>query len=83
MNGTKAFWKSKAFWGPVVAFIALVSDMRGWGGIDQAAVLGVLDQAMTYGGVLFGFYGRVVAAEKLGLKDAPISTDHDAMWNGR
>lgn len=69
MNSKKAFWKSKGFWGPVVALFALFSDMRGWGSVDQAAVLGVIDQALTYGGVLMGFYGRMVAAETLGLKD--------------
>jgi len=88
MNSTKAFYKSKSFWGPVVALFAMLSDMRGWGGVDQAAVLGVVDQIMTYGGVLFGFYGRVVAAEKLGLKDAlPVEADldwdDDDTWNGR
>jgi len=86
MNGTKAFWKSKSFWGPVVALFAMLSDMRGWGGVDQAAILGVVDQIMTYGGVLFGFYGRVVAAEKLGLKSSPAPDDYedyDDHWNGR
>lgn len=64
----KAFWKSKALWGPVIALFALMSDMRGWGSVDQAAMLGVVDQVFTYGGIALGFYGRVVAKEKLVMR---------------
>ena len=70
ISGTpeKPFWQSKALWGPVIALFALMSDMRGWGSVDQAALLGFVDQVMTYGGVALGFYGRVVAQEKLVLR---------------
>ena len=64
----KVFWQSKGFWGPVIALFGLLSDMRGWGGVDQAALLGVVDQIFTYGGVALGFYGRVVAQEKLVMR---------------
>lgn len=64
----KVFWKSKGFWGPVVALFAMLVDMRGWGSVDQAALLGVMDQIFTYGGVAWGFYGRVVAKERLVMR---------------
>ena len=64
----KPFWQSKALWGPVIALFALMSDMRGWGSVDQAALLGFVDQVMTYGGIALGFYGRVVAQEKIVLR---------------
>ena len=64
----KVFWKSKALWGPVIALFALLTDMRGWGSVDQAALLGVVEQALTYGGVAFGFYGRVVAKEQIVMR---------------
>lgn len=64
----KVFWQSKGFWGPVVALFAMLSDMRGWGGVDQAAVLGAVDQVFTYGGIALAFYGRVVAKERLVMR---------------
>ena len=64
----KEFWRSKGFWGPVIALFALLADMRGWGSVDQAALLGGLDQVLTYGGVIIGFWGRVVARERLVMR---------------
>ncbi len=64
----KVFWKSTGLWGPVIALFALLSDMRGWGSVDQAALLGAVDQALTYGGLVLGFFGRVVAKERLVMR---------------
>lgn len=69
MSKTKAFWRSRGFWGPVIALVSLVFDMREWGEVDQAAVLGAIDQLFLWGGVLLGAWGRIVAKERLGMRD--------------
>ena len=70
ISGTpeKVFWRSKGFWGPVIALFAMLSDMRGWGSVDQAALLGFVDQVFTYGGISLAFWGRVLAKERLVLR---------------
>jgi len=80
MRTRKAFYKSKGFWGPVIALFAMGVEMRGWGSVNQAALLGVVDQIVTWGGVLVGFWGRIAATEELAVKDGP---DPDAPGNWR
>jgi hypothetical protein len=75
MRSKKAFYKSKGLWGPVIALVALMFDMREWGPVDQAAVWGAVDQIATWGGVLVGAWGRVAAKEGLAVKDEVAPPD--------
>ena len=69
MSGTKAFWKSKGFWGPVVALIAFGVQANGGPEIDQDAILSAILEILGFGGVLLGLYGRTTAQQKLGVRD--------------
>ena len=72
MIATKAFYKSKGFWGPLISLFALFAQQAGLGEIDQTELLDAILTLFEWGGVAWAFYGRLVAKTKLGLKDSQI-----------
>ncbi|MFQ5774018.1 MAG: hypothetical protein ACE5GS_05845 [Kiloniellaceae bacterium] len=69
MLATKAFWKSRGFWGPLVAFAAFASQQAGAGEIDAGKTVDFILTLIEGGGLFLGWLGRIRATAPLGLSD--------------
>mgnify|MGYP001799620153 CR=1 FL=1 len=75
MNSTKSLFKSKTFWGAVIAIVASLAGLFGFEitATDQQDLIGLYDQALAawdsiavvVGGLL-AIYGRVTATSRIG-----------------
>lgn len=68
MEGKKSIFRSKTFWGAVVAIVAGVAGLFGIQvtEADQAELIGSIDKLVVIGGGLLAIYGRVTANSKIG-----------------
>ncbi|MEP3431770.1 MAG: hypothetical protein ABJN98_24005 [Roseibium sp.] len=75
MDTTKSIFRSKTFWGAIVAILASVIGLFGieFSATDQAEVLGLYDQVLAawesiaiIGGSALAIYGRISATAKIG-----------------
>lgn len=55
---------SKTIWGIIVSLIGIIIDKLGWG-ISSAEVNQVIDLIIQLGGLIFAFYGRIVAKKPI------------------
>jgi hypothetical protein len=75
MNSTKSLFKSKTFWGAVIAIVASLAGLFGFEitASDQQDLISMYDQALAawdsiavvVGGLL-AIYGRVTATSRIG-----------------
>lgn len=75
MDSTKSLFKSKTFWGAVIAIAASVAGLFGFEitATDQQDLLSLYDQALAawdsisiIGGGLLAIYGRISATSRIG-----------------
>ncbi|MGS4886109.1 hypothetical protein [Roseibium sp. MB-4] len=75
MNSTKSLFKSKTFWGAVIAIVASLAGLFGFEitATDQQDLIGLYDQALAawdsiavVAGGLLAIYGRVTATSRIG-----------------
>lgn len=69
MLETKAYYKSRGFWGPIVAIIAFASQQAGLGEVDATGVVDAILYIFEIGGIAIAWLGRLRARYKLGLSD--------------
>ncbi|MFQ5510091.1 MAG: hypothetical protein ACE5FN_12275 [Leptospirillia bacterium] len=68
MNGTKAWWQSRAVWGGLVAALAGIGGLFGLNldEVSQGMIVDVAVQMATVAGALVAVIGRVRATTKIG-----------------
>lgn len=69
MEGTKALFSSKTFWGVLIAFAAMIANATGKVSIDKAmegSMLSLVAEVGGLAGTAWALYGRVVASKKIG-----------------
>ena len=68
MNGTKAWWQSRAVWGGLVAALAGIGGLFGLNldETSQGMIVDVAVQMATVAGALIAVIGRVRASKRIG-----------------
>ncbi len=82
MQETKAFWKSRGFWGPVIALVAFLSQQMGAGEIDPNGVVDIILYGFEVIGIVLAWIGRMRANARLGLRDMRATPQRPSVEGG-